>query len=200
MKGTYSKQVTETFGGWLSGLAPWMWFCTLTFSQPVNPSTARYWFDKYLQKIEDAVNSPSVDSANTFGRRKEIRAFRGDELSPQRGRLHIHSLIADVEGLSIFCGVKLPPTKWGRRCCWTHAWPCGYARILPYDPKRGASYYVSKYVANPIGDWELYGFHADKVPTTDNSDNCIAYTSQDSSRSKRHTQLKVRHSNIKQQI
>lgn len=40
----------------------------------------------------------------------------------------------------------------------THAWPCGYARVLPYDPELGARYYVGKYVMKHLAECELFGF------------------------------------------
>jgi hypothetical protein len=52
----------------------------------------------------------------------------------------------------------LPHGKWGRPCCWLHRWPCGYARILPYDPTKGARYYVAKYVSKTLGDYDFIGF------------------------------------------
>jgi len=41
-----------------------------------------------------------------------------------------------------------------------HAWPAGIARVLPYDPKKGAAYYVGKYVSKDLAEWELFGFPA----------------------------------------
>lgn len=31
----------------------------------------------------------------------------------------------------------------------------GYARILPFDARRGAAYYCAKYVAKQVNDWAL---------------------------------------------
>jgi hypothetical protein len=31
----------------------------------------------------------------------------------------------------------------------------GIARILPFDPTQGAAFYVSKYVAKELGDWDV---------------------------------------------
>src|SRR5262245_14861269 len=87
-------------------------------------------------------------------------AARGDEYGdgPRGGRLHIHALIGNVAGLRRYCDQRLPCGEWGMKCCMVHAWPCGYARVLQYDPRRGASYYVAKYCVKSLGDWELYGF------------------------------------------
>lgn len=164
-----NREVIGEWGSWWSTLAPWNWFATFTFSEMVTSATARYWFRRYLQMIEDVINGTTIESpsrSNGYGYvdadlsqlRVEVKAFRGDEFSPQNGRLHIHALIAGVESLLHHCGKNLPATEWGRKCCWTHAWPCGYARILPYDPNLGASHYVAKFTTSPLSDWELYGF------------------------------------------
>lgn len=165
-----NKQVVAAMGTWLGTLAPWTWFATFTFSQLVSFARARYWFEQYLRLANNVIDHSRSNEThrrpNGFSYlemdpshiRKNIRAFRADELGHHNGRRHIHSLIADVESLLIDCGEKLPPTEWGRKCCWTHAWPCGYARILPYDPKLGAAYYVSKLLTNPLSEWDLYGF------------------------------------------
>jgi hypothetical protein len=95
-----------------------------------------------------------------------IKAFRADEYGCRNGRLHIHALIGNVRlgpmfepgSLPAFCGERLPSDHKMRPCCATHAWPCGYARVFPFDAERGASYYVSKYVVKANGDWDLCGF------------------------------------------
>jgi hypothetical protein len=46
-----------------------------------------------------------------------------------------------------------------------HSWPAGYARVLQYDPKQGAAFYVSKYVAKQLAEWELFGFPATFQPS-----------------------------------
>jgi len=166
---SWDRRVINEWGTWLSGLTPWDWFGTFTFSELVTSTAARYWFRRYLGWAEDAVNGWRLQApcpANGYGYvdtnplvpRVAIQAFRGDEFDPRGGRLHIHSLIAGVSSLTIHCGTNLSPGEWGRDCCWTHRWPCGYARVFAYDPNLGAAYYVTKYVTKPFGDWELCGF------------------------------------------
>lgn len=153
----------------LEGLAPWDWFGTYTFSDLITPPGARYWFQRYLTLVEDAVNGwkyPPPSRRNGWGYvddqrslpRSRVHAFRGDEYGPRGGRLHIHALIGNVAGLRRYCDQRLPAGEWGKKCCMLHAWPCGHARVLRYDPKKGASYYVAKYCIKSLGDWELYGF------------------------------------------
>lgn len=168
-EGNWKLETREAWGTWLQGLAKWDWFATFTFSELVSPAAAHYWFSRYLNRAEDALNGWCFESpkrSNGWGYveiqrhlpRTKILAFRGDEYGPRQGRLHMHALIANVEGLRRYCDQKLAPGKWGKACCFVHAWPCGYARILPYDPQLGARYYVTKYVVKAFGDWQLYGF------------------------------------------
>jgi hypothetical protein len=162
-------ETREQWANWLSGLARWDWFGTFTFSDPISSAGAHYWFDRYLRSVEDAINGwslPDPKRSNGWGYadmqatlpRIYVKAFRADEYGPRRGRLHMHALIAGVGELKRFCGQSLPPGQWGRKCCFVHAWPCGYARVLDYDPNLGAGYYISKYTVKAFGDWALYGF------------------------------------------
>lgn len=140
------SQPTELYGAFLEELScryPFDWFGTFTFSEPVSPATAHYWFRRYLAWAKGLT---------------EPYAFRADEYGPGGGRLHLHALVGNVAHLAPYCGESLPPRQWGCSCCWLHRWPCGYARILPYDPTKGARYYVAKYVSKTLGDYEFIGF------------------------------------------
>jgi hypothetical protein len=59
--------------------------------------------------------------------------------------------------MNFFCGNRLLRGQFGQKCCLVHAWPCGYARVFPYDPKLGAKHYVSKYIAKDLAEWDLFG-------------------------------------------
>ena len=63
-----------------------------------------------------------------------IAWFRADEYGPLGGRLHLHALVSNVGHL--------------RRLTWMDRWDArnGYARILKFDPEKGAAYYCAKYV------------------------------------------------------
>ena len=89
-----------------------------------------------------------------------VYGFVGVERGHTGGLLHLHALLGNVAHLRPYCGTRLAPGVWGRDCCLIHAWPCGIARVLPYDPTLGAAYYVSKYVTKELGEWELFGFPA----------------------------------------
>ncbi|PYX52810.1 MAG: hypothetical protein DMG76_28030, partial [Acidobacteria bacterium] len=91
---------------------------------------AHHLFASFVRRIERAAGVP------TFW-------FRADEIGHRGGRFHIHALIGNVAHL--------------RRMTFIDRWNelAGYARILPFDSKRGAAYYCAKYVAKEINEWEL---------------------------------------------
>lgn len=139
--------IKEVMGDWLGKLAPWDFFCTWTFSRRVNVDGAMYMGRRHLQWMERAAGVP------TYG-------FLGTEKGDVGGLVHLHALIGNVAHLKPWCGKKFPPAKWGSPCCLLHAWPCGYARVFPYDPVLGAKHYVSKYICGHLCEWELRGFPA----------------------------------------
>ena len=141
------QEINEAMGKWLGDLAPWDVFSTWTFSRPVNVQGAMYMARRHLRWVERAAGVP------TYG-------FVGVEKGERGGLLHLHALMGNVARLKPYCGTRLAPGTWGRECCLVHGWPCGIARVLPYDPKLGASYYVSKYVTKQLAEWELFGFPA----------------------------------------
>ena len=139
--------LNEAMGQWLSELAPWDVFSTWTFSKPASLDGALYWGRRHIQKLEKAAGMP-------------IHAFVGVERGKRGGLLHLHGLVGNVGHLRRICGARLPPDTWGKPCCMVHSWPAGYARVLPYDPQKGAAFYVSKYVSKELAEWELIGFPA----------------------------------------
>jgi hypothetical protein len=124
-----SRQLVEGWGEFLIQFL-WDWFVTLTFREEVVSFRAHRLFATFVREIEKAAEVP-------------IFWFRADEIGPRGGRFHIHALIGNVAQL--------------RRMYWIDRWNemAGYARILPFDSKRGAAYYCAKYVAKQINDWDL---------------------------------------------
>ena len=140
-------ELKEAMGTWLGQLAPWDVFSTWTFSRPVQVAGAMFWARRHLRWLEKAAAQP-------------VYGFVGVERGEVGGLLHVHALVGNVSHLRKYCGARLAPGQWARKCCMVHAWPCGHARILRYDPEQGASYYVSKYVSKRLAEWELFGFPA----------------------------------------
>ncbi len=122
-------QLREAWGQFLSGF-PWDWFVTLTFREEIGSYRAHRLFESFIRALEKAAGIP-------------LFWFRVDEIGGRTGRFHIHALIGNVAHL--------------RRMTWVDWWDrvAGYARILPFEAKRGAAYYCAKYLTKQLGDWEL---------------------------------------------
>ncbi|MGA2979620.1 MAG: hypothetical protein ABSD76_08520 [Terriglobales bacterium] len=123
------SQLAEGWGQFLSQF-PWDWFATLTFREEVKSFSAHRLFARFARGIERAAEQP-------------IFWFRADEIGSRLGRFHIHALFGNVSHL--------------RRLFWMDRWSdvAGYARILPFNDKRGAAYYCAKYLTKQDGDWEM---------------------------------------------
>jgi len=125
----------------------WDWFGTYTLNMQARPETAHSMFRNHLAFLEKHAHLP-------------VYAFRGDEYGVLYGRYHIHALLGNVGEFPAFCGERLlsrGPGEKPRPCCGTHSWPGGYARVYQYDPAKGASGYVSKYVTKDFSDYDLFG-------------------------------------------
>lgn len=144
--------VKDQWGEWLSTDWTWDWWFTGTF----DPRKARMgsathvvrdvlggthaaigWqrsqdcWDDWLSTITDGLG---LDGLST------VYWFRGREPNPFRYGTHFHALIGGVRDAN-------------RRDAW-RSWfdRNGNARIEPYDPLRGAGWYVAKYVAKELGE------------------------------------------------
>ncbi len=159
------NEIINALGDWLSKLHeqyPWDWFATLTFADErltqgstvsrgdITPDGAAYWFRRWLH------DAAAAGVAKPY-------AFRADEYGPLYGRYHLHALIGNVAHLQRYCGEWLPRGVWGKSCCWVHRWPCGIARIFHYDPRRGAHFYLSKYVIKALANWDVIGFESEDL-------------------------------------
>ncbi len=173
----------EMMGTWLADIARWTHFCTWTFSRLVSVAAAMHFGRVHLgwlarwdvdterggtaadfleqNRYRDQRDHAKDERARQKAARKRVQAFLATERGETGGLIHLHALVAKINRLSPFCARDLPADKWGVKCCMVHAWPCGYARVFPYDPALGAKYYVSKYVIKGyLAEWELMGhFH-----------------------------------------
>jgi hypothetical protein len=122
-------QLSVAWGQFLSQFV-WDWFLSLTFREDVKSFRAHRLFGYFVRDLEKDAGIP-------------IFWFRADEIGPQGGRFHLHALIGNVAHL--------------RRMTWVDRWNrlAGYARILPFNERKGAAYYCAKYVTKQNGDWEL---------------------------------------------
>lgn len=130
------KRANTAFGEWLSK-PDWEWYTTHTFKldyvSPRQADRAWYaWFNTVRMSVKTAGNALSVYGigAPYYFRATEYQA---------RGTLHYHALIGGVADL--------------RRLTFKDAWELyGFARVLEYEPGRGANFYVGKYLTKTEGD------------------------------------------------
>jgi hypothetical protein len=69
--------------------------------------------------------------------------FYGVEHGEKFGRLHLHALTGNTERLPVFRIREL--------------WKAGWSHVKPYDPRKGASYYITKYVSKELAEWDISG-------------------------------------------
>jgi hypothetical protein len=130
-----AKELLQAWGSWLTNLAPWQWFVTLTFRDP--PSNDRGWtkvgwkyawnaHDEFLSRLQPALGN--------------LYSVSALELQKWRRVPHIHTLVAGLDDLRYS-----EISKW----FWQKY---GFIRVLEYDPKMGAGFYLCKYVTKEMGD------------------------------------------------
>lgn len=139
------KEVLTEWGDWLSRTWRWDWWVTLTYDPKRVPSSNgthtavgwglsdRHFHDWLADSVGDSESAESIIPS--------VYWLRGREPNPWRYGTHFHALIGGV------------PMGTSRQRAWG-AWfkEHGLARIEPYDPTRGAGFYVSKYVVKQLGD------------------------------------------------
>ena len=132
------EKLKNCWGEFISGLSAWDWFATLTFRDRPKADYDRGWtkvgthyasraFKTFIKEIQKETKT-------------KVRWVCGLEYQKWRGVPHYHVLIQGVSKL--------------RRLDWLDWWYARYgiARILPYNAKGGASYYLSKYVGKELGE------------------------------------------------
>ncbi|MBA7554723.1 hypothetical protein ES705_47354 [subsurface metagenome] len=109
----------------------WTWFTTLTFKDFPKTYTAINRFNAFIRVIQ--------------GKEKvDIGYYVGMELT-KLGCPHFHSLMGNLGNV--------------QRSIWWKWWFTRYgaARIEPYDPKLGASHYVTKYITKRFTWYDIKG-------------------------------------------
>jgi len=136
-KSTTKQDLKQAWGAWISGLANWDWYATLTFRDPEPEELARGYTKrgwgyavKAYKRFVEALPAP-------LGVGHWVRMF---EYQQERGVPHVHALLSGVQDLR-----RDEAWSW-----WFQRY--GLARILPYDNKLGAGYYLCKYVTKELGD------------------------------------------------
>ena len=108
---------------------PWDWFATMTIREGIPRNVAAGKFNRFARDVAEAAGLP-------------VGWFRGEELT-FAGHVHFHALFTNTAHL--------------RHSYWQDIWNrrAGFARILQYDPRKGATYYVTKYVGTEFAEWDL---------------------------------------------
>jgi hypothetical protein len=107
----------------------WDWFVTLTFPDRVHPEQGNRRWRAWIHSLEQSEFRTLHGQLLIWIRATEIQS---------RGVLHYHALLANVPGIPPFVAMRL----------WEQI-SSGFARVLPYDRRRGACYYIAK-CANEI--------------------------------------------------
>lgn len=120
-----SKQRTErrlldAYGKFISGLARWTWFATITFSRiPPCPKEGLGSIVRWMDDLQRAARTP-------------VGWVLMEDSGGLGGRWHCHALIAGVEHLRKAVWCKEASRRFGRTL------------IVSFDPKRGAAFYIAK--------------------------------------------------------
>ena len=145
----------ESWGDFLTTLGDkvggWDWWVTLTFREP--PAKFPNWtrvgwkystnaWDKFIEGLEWQKVSQKLDYGLCQGS-PVIPWVRAREYQNWRGVPHFHGLVSGVWDIH-----RLTMKEW-----WYERY--GIARILPYNRKLGAGFYLCKYVTKELGDIEF---------------------------------------------
>jgi len=117
----------EAYGEFISTLALWDWFVTLTFREAIVRDLAVTRIEAWLADIQAAVGG------------KQIGWLLAEEFGRMGGRYHCHLLVTGVEGQT-------------RKFWWSEAFRrFGRSEIRPFNPEQAAAFYAAKYAAKQLG-------------------------------------------------
>ncbi len=142
---TATAEVNQAWGEWLSGLAKWDWWVTLTFADPpANTSgwtrpgwaTAKKGWREFVNHVHFFQGIPC----------KPLTWVRGFEIQKWRGAPHIHALIGNIAKPRIVAAGTWWEMQYGR------IW-----HIEKYNPSLGAGFYLCKYVTKEMVDFDWGG-------------------------------------------
>lgn len=151
--------VLLAIGDFLNGY-PWAHYLTLTFRPPqhykraTDPGLLAHGepWGRFSKRIHSAAPVSQDYALRQWGafRRTMARAaavplfwFYGVEHGEQFGRLHLHALTGNTERLPV--------------ATIREYWRSGWSHVKPYDPRKGASYYITKYVTKELAEWDISG-------------------------------------------
>lgn len=139
-----TRLLHDTWTNWLNTFH-WDHFATLTFAEPRSEASARRAFAKYIRALHGLTCGGSVGY------------FCGYEHGTF-GRLHLHALLRTASPQTYLAhgGRARASAALPDRQVWS-AWfeSFGRAQVSTYDPRRGATGYVSKYVTKRLAFYDL---------------------------------------------
>lgn len=139
----------QAWGDFLSGLADWEWFVTMTLRDPRPDARTPDWTKPGWGTAKRAWRELAGLARPALGVLEWVRMF---ELSRQRGVPHIHALVGNCD--RSVRRLDLVDWAWER-------W--GMTRVLEYDPQLGARFYLCKYVSKELAD-VAFGGNLTKIP------------------------------------
>lgn len=129
----------EAYGQFISALAEWNWFVTITFRENVVRDLAVARIEEWLADIQAAVGG------------KQIGWLLAEEFGRMGGRYHCHLLLTGVAQQS-------------RKFWWSEAFRrFGRSEIRTFNPEQAAAFYAAKYAAKQLGFIHVGGMLSGKV-------------------------------------
>ena len=123
----------DAYGEFLSTLADWDWFVTITFRDILPRDLAIARIEEWLADIQAAVGG------------KQIGWILAEEFGRIGGRYHCRMLVTGVG-------------KERRKFWWNEAFRrFGRSEIRPFDPRKAAAFYAAKYAAKQLGQIQFGG-------------------------------------------
>ncbi len=113
-----NKEHLQETGNWLSNLLAWNRYCTFTFPADRTPTSANRAVGEFIRRRDPKAKYVLVAQLHRF-----------------RRCAHVHAL---VQGLTQYRCMHLVKA-WEKRCG-------GFARIYPYEPQKGAAYYLVRHL------------------------------------------------------
>jgi hypothetical protein len=130
------KAVAQAAADWIRQRARWEFYVSLSYRNETPEGPAAHHLRAFLRAV-----------AQSYGVHVDVAI--GEEYQ-ERGAYHHHALLAPRRSESL-AGLPFLTTRRIERL-WRRTHPCtGHARVVHYDPKRGAAWYVARHQ-----NWDVF--------------------------------------------
>lgn len=117
----------------------WDWYCTLTYRDRSDEEIKRGW-TRVGMPYAWRTSREFLEVVGDLAGMRDQHWFQAAEFQGERGVPHWHMLIGNCRGAR-------------RDEAWRYWFENqGFARLLPYDERLGARYYLCKYVSKDLGE------------------------------------------------